>query len=361
MSPAIAGPHRYAVIFAGGRGSRLWPLSTDTSPKQFQGLGESLSLIGQTFQRLASCVGTENIFISTTRQYAGGALEAIPGLDPGNLILEPNPQGKPAAYHLTAAAIARRDPQAVVLTAATDSSVTPLSAFQEAADRAFRTVEEYRDRILLLGVKPTELDTSLGYIGVEESDLEVPGLFEAKDFIEKPDKATLEKLAATRTLYSNTSHYCFAATTLLSVYQRAAPDFFAKIDRYVHDMREIASYDGAGGPKHELDAFIANGSPIGVIDGGFGWHDIGTWPSVYRMLAETTGHDRVFLGPGTDEGSRDTLVVNGSTMDIMTAGLTGLAVVASDDTVLVVPLELLERSPEVLARLRRSADAPKRK
>jgi len=342
--------HRYAVILAGGRGTRLWPISTEEQPKQFKALGDSRSLIAQTFDRLAACVGDDHIYVSTTAEYVDDVHAALPRLDPDHLVVEPRPEGKPAAFLLVAAQIHGDDPDAIILSAASDSSVSPLDAFTDASTRAFDFVESHPTWTTLLGAKPTRADTSLGYVRATGSAMGVRGVHVARDFTEKPTPEAAETFLATPGYFWNTSHYCFAASTLIESYRQAAPEFVERILGYARSGDETA-YDGEGGPDHELSPLI-DGWPIGVLTGELRWYDIGTWPSLYRALEDSEGSPLITSGRHVDLDSASALVINDNpALTVVTAGLDGLAVVVSDQVVLVAPIKQLEEQPATIARM----------
>ena len=342
--------HRYAVILAGGRGTRLWPISTAEQPKQFQALGDSRPLIAQTFDLLAGCVGDERIFVSTTAEYADDVIAALPRLKLENLIVEPRPEGKPAAFLLIANRIYGMDPQAVIFSAAADSSVSPLSAFQESCARAFQFVESHPSWTTILGIRPTRADSSLGYIRASGAAMGVEGIHVAHAFIEKPNVTSTESFGAEPDYFWNSSYYCFSVSTLLEAYKQAAPELYAAVQSYNSTQLE-AEYENRDGPAHELLPLIDGEWPMAVVACDFRWYDIGTWPSLYRALQDSQGTDLITSGAHIDFDSDGGLVVNDSSMTVVTAGLNDFAVIVSNSVVLVVPISKLEDQPETVAYL----------
>lgn len=342
--------HRYAVILAGGRGTRLWPISTAEQPKQFRALGDSRPLIAQTFDRLASCVGDERIFVSTTTGYVDDVIASLPRLNVENLIVEPRPEGKPAAFLLIAERINGVDPLAVVFSAAADSSVSPLSAFQESCASAFRFVESHPFWTTILGIRPTRADSSLGYIRANGAAMGVKGIHVARDFFEKPTRTLTESFAAEPDYFWNSSHYCFSVSTWREAYRQAAPELYAAVHSYNRTGLD-AEYEKLDGPGHELLPLIDGGWPIGVVACDFRWYDIGTWPSLYRALQDSQGKKLITSGAHLDFDSDGSLIVNESSMTVVTAGINDLAVIVSSSVVLIAPIRKLEDQPDTVAYL----------
>lgn len=340
---------RYAVILAGGSGTRLWPLSTRNDPKQFQQWRGGPSLIQQTYDRLGRTVPAENIYVSTTREYEASVRRALPSLQSNNIIVEPRASGKPAAFVLFCQKIALRDPNAVILSVASDSVVTPEGAFSASCIKAFALVEEDPDWTILLGVRPTRADGTLGYVIAGEPSMDDPEVRVVEHFVEKPEVHVADDLVASGSAYWNTSHYCFSASAFLRTYAEIAPVLTENVLGYLETSDE-SLYSSSGSPHQELVPLVHKGSPIGVVEGNFRWYDVGTWPSLYRAL-EAEQETRS-VGRHVDAESRRTLVVNEGATTIATAGLEDVAVIVSNSVVLVASLEHLERNPEIVSELR---------
>ncbi|MFV0252359.1 MAG: sugar phosphate nucleotidyltransferase [Beutenbergiaceae bacterium] len=344
--------HRYAVILAGGHGKRLWPLSTDRKAKQFRGVGDTKPMLVQTYERLAACVPAGNIFISTTAAQAQDVRAVIPQIDPDHLIVEPRAAGKPAAFLLAAHRIHELDPEAIVLSSASDTLLSPLQAFQRDSDRAFAFVQDNPEWLALFGSTPDRADTSLGYVRANGSAMDADGVLVARGFYEKPDQDAADEYAGSGEYFWNSSHYFFATSALIEAYQRNAPQWAEAVRSYAtHD--EGADYPETGGPSHEVTPFVDGSVPIGVVPVEFTWHDMGTWPAVHRALAESDSAVMAVSGAAmVDLDSRDTLVVNESPMTIITGQLEGLAIIVTNSVVLVAPLDDLGDESDLLSRLR---------
>ncbi len=349
--------HRYAVILAGGRGSRLWPASTESLPKQFMRLDGPHTLIEQTFDRLAGVVGPERVLVSTTREYAADVARALPRLAPANVVVEPSAQGKPAAFELFCLHLTALDPDCVVLVAAADSSVAPVEAFQAGCADALRFVEEHRSWTVMMGAVPVRPDVSLGYVHALGTAEDVDGFRVAREFIEKPALVDAERYVASGDYFWNTSTYCFAPDELLAAYRAAAPRMYVAVETFAR-TGDPADYQAGESPGHELYPLVGQARPIAVLECRFRWHDIGTWPSLYRALRDQGQPEVISRGSGhVDIESEGLLVVNDTTATVVTTGLKDIVVVVVDGHVLVAPLDALEDQHGAISRLRAQAAA----
>lgn len=348
--------HRYAVIMAGGRGTRLWPVSTEQQPKQFQALGDSRPLISQTYERLLRFVEADHILISTTSGYAQDVRDALPDLVEANLIVEPRRWGKVGGLLLAAHEIAARDPDAVVLVSPSDSSINSVDGFAHSCTSAFGFVEQDPRWSVILGLKPTRPDVSLGYVHAVGATFADPDLLVVRGFKEKPTRSEAQKFLRRGDYFWNSSHYCFAVGTLVEAYARAAAELSTAV-RHYRDTGETSGFDSQRSPKHELAPLVEPGWQIALVQCGFRWYDVGTWPALYRARVESGDSAFVTSGHSIDFDSTSGMVVNDSDLTVVTHHLDGLAVVVSDEVVMVTPISALEDDPEMIGAMQKRAAA----
>lgn len=155
---------RHAVIMAGGKGTRLWPLSRKDRPKQLLRLFEGRSLLRHSFERLRTLFAPEQISIITAAEQLAAVREDLPELPEENLIGEPVARDTANAICLAAAILQQRDPEAVVGVFTADHIIRPVETFARQVDLAYRTAEQHPEAIITLGIKPTLPHTGLGYI-----------------------------------------------------------------------------------------------------------------------------------------------------------------------------------------------------
>ncbi len=277
--------HRYCVIMCGGIGSRFWPYSRSSRPKQFiDFLGTGRSLLQMSYDRILPIVSKENVLIVTNEIYAPLVREQLPELSDDQILLEPARRNTApciawAAYH-----IAAKDPQASIMVAPSDHLITQEALFEKAIINGFEFVEK-NNALLTLGIKPTRPETGYGYIQVGQPV--EGGFFKVKTFTEKPKLELAEVFVESGEFFWNSGIFLWKAHNIIEELKQHAPD--------VADVFE--SGKGAYGTPAERE-FINRAFPgcVGIsIDFAvmeksrnvfvecvsFGWSDLGTWSALY--------------------------------------------------------------------------------
>ena len=277
--------HRYCVILCGGIGSRFWPYSRSSRPKQFiDFLGTGRSLLQMSYDRILPIVSKENVLIVTNEIYAPLVREQLPELSEDQILLEPARRNTApciawAAYH-----IAAKDPQASIMVAPSDHLITQEALFEKAIIDGFEFVEK-NNALLTLGIKPTRPETGYGYIQVGQPV--EGGFFKVKTFTEKPKLELAEVFVESGEFFWNSGIFLWKAHNIIEELKQHAPD--------VADVFE--SGKGAYGTPAERE-FINRAFPgcVGIsIDFAvmeksrnvfvecvsFGWSDLGTWSALY--------------------------------------------------------------------------------
>jgi mannose-1-phosphate guanylyltransferase/mannose-6-phosphate isomerase len=350
---------RYAVVVAGGSGTRLWPLSRRHLPKQMQPLMSDRTLIAETVDRLRGVVPPENVFISTTDNYRQMISDQLPDIDAANFIVEPEARGTAAAFALLANHIYRLDPEAVVFSLASDHAITDIDRFQQTMLRAYELIEREPQFVAIVGIRPTRPDTGLGYIKGRRVDATDENVFRAEKFVEKPTREVAQGYLDSGEYFWNSAYYCFRVSTLLKAYDDADPSLVRATAEYL-DTHDPAAYRRAPTKVHEMEIIDSTKFPLAVIAAEFQWSDIGTWVALHRALSERGGTDLVSKGRHRDLGSSHCLVLNDDDRVVVTVGLNNVAVIATSEEVLVFDMLRLEENAEAMqsfvARLQGQTD-----
>lgn len=332
---------RYAVIMAGGTGTRLWPLSRKAQPKQFHALISSKTLLGETFDRVSEIVPKKNIYISTTKQYQSIILKTLPGVTQDRLIIEPAPRGTAPAITLVAQTILNKDPQALIVTLPSDHAIEEGGSFAQSIRIAFEAVERYPEKIATIGINPTFPSTEFGYIhmGNELATIQKKRVFFVDSFQEKPNLKTAEKYLADWAYLWNAGYFIFSAQSFLNEAVSIMPEIAKGINTYLSSKesgkKRDALYEKI--PNEALDPALIeklDSKKRIVIPSEMGWDDIGTWDALFEFLKKT--HKGTFIAKGNhiDSGSKNCFVYGGEKL-IATLGLKDIVIVETEDALLV--------------------------
>lgn len=334
-----------AVILAGGQGSRLWPISRDRAPKQFQPVVRDRPLLTGTIERLSEIVDPSRIHVSTRARFADAARANLGPVPPENLILEEDPAGPATAFALSVATLAHLYGNAPALIAPSDHLINEEEAFNDASRDMLAQLEKTPESMVVLGAEPTRYDQSLGYIHTKGGD----GAVEVIDsFHEKPDEALVEELEETGSLYWNTACYGVRVGQACDAYRSALPLIFDSIERFAKGATADQGYRGAAIGGHEIYPLMWAGMECLVVPRQLGWTDVGTWVRLERVL-----HDQrvTSIGPALQLDAEDTLVASMDGRPVVTLGARGLIVVTHEDAVYVLDRQKALDTP-TLERLR---------
>jgi mannose-1-phosphate guanylyltransferase len=342
------------VVVAGGSGTRLWPLSRKNLPKQMQALMSDRTLIVETVDRLRGVIPDDHIFVSTTANYSEAIRDLLPDIPRDNVIVEPEARGTAAAFALFASALHERDPEAIAFSLASDHAITQVDLFQDTMRSCYDFIEQHPEHVALVGIKPTRADTGLGYIKVRERFADDVSAYSVEKFVEKPTLGVAEGYLESGDYYWNAAYYCFATRTLLEAYRNADARLVDSASRYLA-TGDPADYRAAPRKVHEIELIDSGLYPLVVVPAEFTWSDIGNWQTLHHVMAEMAGEDLVVPNARqhADVNSTTGLVLVPPEYSgiVATAGLDNIAVVVTDDAVLVINLDHADQMPELLKKV----------
>lgn len=271
--------HLWTVILAGGIGSRFWPASTPSQPKQLLPLAGPQPLIRETVERILPLVPQERLRILTGGHLAEPITRALPELEPGNLLLEPRAAGTAPVLAWAAAEIERRDPDAVMISLHADHVIDPAKAFRERLAVAARLAVRER-RLFTLGARPDRPETGYGYIRLGK-EIEGSGgsAHAVASFVEKPDRETAERYLREGYLW-NTGLFVWRVADLLDQLERFTPE----LSELIPILREGGTEEFfSRTPNLSIDnGLLERSDRVGVVTADFHWDDVGAWDAVYR-------------------------------------------------------------------------------
>jgi len=319
---------RWAVILAGGSGTRFWPLSTPDNPKQLLPLSGTRSTAQEAVDRLEGLVVPERVLVVTGASLAP-KLRLQLGLQHDNVLIEPRAASTgPALVWATCEAL-RRDPDAEVLSLHADWSVGDPEEFRRTADRALRTARSF-DRLVTVGIVPSRPETGYGYI-VPGAPLDSDARNVAR-FSEKPDAATALDLMAAGALW-NSGLFAWTAVTLLHEIELHTPEIAGQlgalkrgdVNQFFRDVTPVSIDVG----------LLERSTAVAVVSGAFVWDDVGTWEALTRVRPSDS-QGNVLVGSAVAHESSDCVVWAGEDVVVL-SGVKDLIVVQAHGRVLVMP------------------------
>ena len=344
--------HWYAVVVAGGSGTRLWPLSRQKLPKQMRALMSDKSLIAETVDRLRGVIPMQNVYISTTTNYSEAIRALVPDVPSENVICEPMARGTAAAFALFSLVISRRDPQAIVFSLASDHAITEVDKFQATVRASFTFIEANPGHLAMVGIPPTRPDTGLGYIRARDVVQADPTVYRADKFIEKPSRDVAQSYLESGEHYWSAAYYCFSPTVLLEAYRDADPMLVEAASSFLASGH-ASDFEKAPEKVHEIEIIDSTRYPLAVVPAEFTWSDIGNWPALYALQSQLRGDAKVSYDEAhhIDVDSSRILISNQDGRLVATAGLDDIAIITTEDAVLVLNMSRVDGDPDMIKRL----------
>jgi len=278
----------YAILMAGGVGSRFWPVSTQDFPKQFHDmLGTGDTLIQKTFNRLSNIIPEENIFILTNERYNDLVFEQLPQVTKRQVVLEPAMRNTAPCILYAALKIQKENEDSVMIVAPSDHWIEDEQAFTNDVRQAFDFCEE-NDALMTLGIQPTFPNTGYGYI--EFDNIDSSSIKSVKQFREKPDYETAKNFINQGNFLWNAGIFMWSAKSVVEAFRNNQVElyelFASGINDYNTDREEqfiLQNYVKANNISVDY-AIMESSKNVYVLPATFDWNDLGTWGSLYDKL-----------------------------------------------------------------------------
>jgi mannose-1-phosphate guanylyltransferase len=348
----------YAVIMAGGTGTRLWPLSRQNMPKQALRLIGERTLLQHAVDRVMPLFGAKHIIVSTRAEYVDILQSQVPELSQENFIVEPSGRGTAPAIGLAAVHIRKRNPHAVMAVLTADHFIGKIDRFLTALIAAHQWARD--GRLITMGITPLSASTGFGYIEQGESLGASHGLsaYSVERFVEKPDVVNATRMKESGDYCWNSGMFIWSVQRILDEFKRQMPACFKQLERidaaigmpdYTPRLTEIwPSIE-----KQTIDYGIMEGAHnVAVVPVDIGWIDVGSWSSLFQMLpADSCGN--VSVGPSLTVDTHDTLTF-GKKKLIAAIGVHDLIIVDTDDALLICPKNREQEVREIVRLLEES-------
>ena len=356
----------YAVIPAGGVGSRLWPLSRADAPKFLHDLtGSGQTLLRDTWDRLAPLSGEDRIAVVTGRAHRAAVEAELPGIPDANVLLESEPRDSAAAIGLAAAVLSRREPDVIIGSFAADHVIRGMRTFDFAVQQAVAVARD--GYICTIGIQPSEASVGFGYIK-KGDELVVEGAPEAaavERFVEKPDLDTAKEYFADRSYLWNAGMFISRADVLLAELERNEPELHAGlmelaeawddrdrrgpvVDRIWPTLKKIAIDYAVAEPAAERGR-------LAVIPGHFDWDDVGDFASLAKLNSRGRGELAILGGNARVLADASSGIVVSQTKRVISViGVQDIVIVDTEDALLVTTSEHAQRVKGVVDALKLS-------
>jgi mannose-1-phosphate guanylyltransferase len=360
--PAAApAPATYAVILAGGSGTRFWPASRRSRPKQLLSIapGRDESLIAGAVRRLAPLCPADRVFIATGEHLLAATERALPGLPKSAFLGEPIARNTAPAIAWATLKVAQRDPRAVVIVVSSDQHIQDEAALLGALRRAAAEAEQ--GQIVTLGIAPTRPETGYGYL--KQGTQSRPGVYAVERFVEKPDLETAKKYLARGGYYWNAGIFVFRADVMLAAVERHMPTLAQQLELLRSTLekapereREVTRMLFETAPSISIDYAIMEREPdLRMVPCDAGWSDLGSWQAVWE-LSQRDAQGNAAPSDSVLLDANNNLVVdlsNGSGPRKVFAlvGVRDVCVIHSDDALLVIPRSDTQAVRDVVEQL----------
>ena len=329
---------RYAVIMAGGGGTRFWPLSRSQTPKQLLNLSGKDVMVNETIARLSRVAQKEDIFIVTNAAQAEKMARVTAGrMAAENILKEPAARNTAACIGYAAMKIAKEHGDGVMVVTPSDAYIRDEAEYARVLQTAVRAAEE-SDALVTVGITPTFPATGYGYINFTKSGEAVK---KVRKFVEKPDLATAERYVSSGDYVWNSGVFVWKASVILEKFRTLLPDIYA-------DLETIAAAFGTPDEEKVLNevypkirsisvdyGIMEKADGILVVPGEFGWNDVGSW-DMMNVLHKEDGQGNIAVGDALLIDSKNTTVYSSGRL-VAVVGADALVVVETPDAVMVCP------------------------
>ena len=344
----------YCVIMAGGVGSRFWPISRQSRPKQFLDiLGTGKTFLQQTYERFLPLVPAENILVVTNEQYRSVVAEQLPMLMPEQILGEPLGRNTAPCIAYAAFRLKAKDPGAVMIVTPADHLITGEEEFGKAISEGVGFARS-NDVMMTIGIKPTRPDTGYGYIQVDEK---CDGINKVKTFTEKPGEELAKVFVESGEFFWNSGIFIWKTETILdalATYLGETYQLFAAEEEKFNTPAELAAVRKIYPETRNISidfGVIEKASNVYVRCSSFGWSDVGTWNSLYQNLAKDARGNTV-TGRTVLSGTTGTVVNVPAGKLAVVEGLKDYVVVDTDDVLLVWPRDREQEIKQITTSLK---------
>jgi len=346
----------YAILMAGGVGSRFWPVSTEAFPKQFHDmLGTGDTLIQKTFKRLAKRIPQENIFILTNKRYHDLVLQQLPQVTQRQVVLEPAMRNTAPCILYASLKIQKENPEAIMIVAPSDHWIEDEATFSNNVQQAFDFCEKH-DALMTLGIQPTFPNTGYGYIEFDKTSKSP--IKSVHQFREKPDYNTAKDFIAKGNFLWNAGIFMWSVKSVIAAFQKNQPTLFelfkTGLSAYNTEQENAFIQENyAKADNISVDyAIMEMSKNVYVIAAEFDWNDLGTWGSLYDKLDKDDQENAVVNARTLTEDASGNMIRTANHKIVVVDGLKDYIIVDKDEVLLIYPKSKEQDIKKVLQKVK---------
>lgn len=351
--------HHYVVIMAGGIGTRFWPMSRTSFPKQFLDiLNIGKTLIQSTFDRFSSFIPLDNIYVVTSEEYVNIVKKQIPQLPLQNILAEPSRKNTAPCIAYISFKLAQLDPQALLIVAPADHLISDTIAFKKVCLEALSFVNKH-NAFITLGINPTHPNTGYGYIQYEQHSVS-DNVYKVKTFTEKPNLELAKTFIASGEFLWNAGIFVWQVKNVIVAFERYLPEVY----ELFAGQRDKFNTPGEKAALNEIYPFstsisidfgiMEKADNVYVIPSSFGWSDLGTWNSAYENLGKDQHHNAVTANNNVMLVDTDHCIINTPENKLLVLqGLSNFIVVDTGDVLLICKKEKEQEIKEYVSEIKR--------
>lgn len=346
----------YAILMAGGVGSRFWPVSTAEFPKQFHDmLGAGSTLIQKTFSRLSKLIPEENILILTNEKYNTIVLEQLPMVKQKQVLLEPAMRNTAPCILYASLKIKKMNPNAVMVVAPSDHWIEDETAFSNDLKSCFDFCSS-ENAMMTLGIQPTFPNTGFGYIEYDKNDKNP--IKKVNQFREKPDYQTAKNFLEAGNFLWNGGIFIWSVKTILEAFGKFQPQmnalFLEGLESYnTQDEKAFIEANYELSENISIDyAVMENAVNVYVLPATFDWNDLGTWGSLHEKLDKDENNNSVVNANVVLNNSNNNIISTSKDKLVIIDGLEDFIVVDKDNILLIYPKSKEQEIKGIVAGLK---------
>jgi len=345
------------VIMAGGKGTRLWPVSRAGKPKQFQCLTGDKTMLQETYLRLRQIAEPADIYVATNQEYVSEVEKEILEFPKENILAEPVGRNTAPSIALAAAVIAAGDENEIMGVFPADHFIENPEVLLDAVRYGKEFLEKNDEYLLTFGITPSAPETGYGYIK-KDGDLEKMDniqIFKAEKFVEKPNYETAQKYLEARDYFWNSGMFLWKTKTIIEKFKKYVPDDYERLMKIGDSMKngnyaEVLEKEFPKMDKNSIDYAILENEPnVAVIPLEMPWSDVGSWTALKDTLI-SNNRENFVRGEHINFDSEN-LLVYGSNKLITTIGVKDLIIVDTDDAILICDRNKSQLVSDVVKKL----------